>query len=486
LNVQSTVTGAIVKRLGLSSAFSTAADADIKSVFAVEATSSDHFLYAQDAKLFQSGSGTPLLTGQLSGYWSFVESTPQSSQGPVFLSNGVDTPKAWDGTSLTNWTRDANSYGTSGTAVPNGKYLCLQDSRVVTAGISGEDSSQIRWSDVLIGTGTLPRTWPAENVQMFDPGDGDAITGIGRCGSNLLVFKKHKTFVVYDLNTGASRRLSSTIGCTSHRSIVDTPEGTFFLSDKGVYVTNGSSLQLVSDLITPTITNATNLDLAAGKLYANHYYLSIGTMTLDYDLVLKSWWKHSTLNAVYSWASRFNNFSEEAYVAAGTKVGQWLTPDTYTDFGAAYSWYWKGPWLTPGAARVVYPADRKRLRALRVDGFGNVQLTREVDFQSGEVPVNAQSPSGGIRTSLFPVPTNTTFKGSGTYFGDFNGGTSPPTPVEGTYFADQSNVSLQARVWGQGVARAWAFNFAGSPSDLTNPLAATVQNYTIYIQERNS
>lgn len=484
LNVQSTATGAIVKRFGSTQTYAPSGATTLQSAFAVESTASDHFLTASATKLYASNTGGSIATVN-SGRFAFVESTVQDSQGPVFLSNAnsSDTPKYWTGSTLANWTADA----TSDTTVPNAAYLTIHDSRIVAAGMTSEPDT-VRWSEVQVGVGTLPRHWLQINQQLFDPGDGDVITGIGRCGSNLLVFKKHKTFVIYDLATGANRRLSSTVGCVSHKSIVDTPEGTFFLSDKGVYVTNGSSLDLVSDNITPTLTPLSNKNTASGKFFNNHYYLAIDTLVFDFDLVLKSWWKHSLPNSVNAWASRYNDSIEEAYIASGTKLGQWLPTDVYTDFNetatpSTISWTWKGPWITPGEARVVYPATRKRLKALRVDGAGNVSLTKSIDFYPAETPVTAQSPSGDLMTQLFPSATNSLFGPSpadGTFFADVDNSTSPPTPTGPTTFADVSIFS-QARVWGQGVARSWAFNFANS---IANAKSATIQNYTVFIQER--
>jgi len=338
-----------------------------------------------------------------------------------------------------------------------------------------------------------------ENQQLFDPGDGDVITGIGRVGSNLLVFKKHKVFVVYDLNTGANRRLTTNIGCVSHRSIVETPQGTFFLSDSGVYVTNGSSVQLVSEQITPSLQALTNSSSAVGVVHDNHYYLSFpddttGTVgvdavapVFDYDLVLKSWWLHNigfaVTRVIYDFTTRFNGAVSELYGAAYDDIGRLFVPGSYTDFGGAYPWRWAGPWLAPGQARVVYPATRKRLRALRVDGFGRAKLTVDKDFYNSDTPVSSQNSNGSVSTTLFALPESTTLGSSTTFFGDYDGSTTPPTLKASTTFGDTASMS-QARVWGQGVARSWSLTFENDASDLVTPIAAVIQNYTIFFQER--
>lgn len=487
LNVQSTTAGAIVKRAGVTQTASMAG-VTFKSLFAVEATGSDHFLAATDTDLYKvTGSTVGSTLGTFTGGdWTFVEATAQDSEGPVFLVNGT-VAKAWDGSTLANWTMDSSStLDTPGNSVPQGKYLLMHESRVLVAGVSS-DPSTLYWSEVQVGTGTLPRRWMIENQQLFDPDDGDEITGIGKVGSNVLVFKKHKVFVVYDINTGASRRLTSNIGCVSHKSIVETPMGTFFLSDTGVYVTNGSTVELVSDVITPTVKALNNVSLTSGDFYRNHYYLSSPTdnVILDYDLQLKSWWKHTlATGAVYDFTSRFNGASEELYCISGGKVGRMFDTGVYQDFGTSFPWRWAGPWLAPGQAREVYPAVRKRLRALRIDGTGKAVLTVDKDFYDSNVPVTPQSADGTPSALLFPVSDGTVFGSSSTYFGDVNGSTSPATPTGPTVFGDSSGIS-QSRVWGQGVARSWSLTFENSASDLTAPAAATIQNYTIFMQERN-
>lgn len=491
LNVQSTTTGAIVKRPGVSQVASEPS-VTFKSLLSSEGTAAgDHFLATTDSSIYKVTTGSPSLVdnGFSNGNWSMVEATTQGSQGPAFLSNGANPPQAWDGTALTPWTRDADStLGTPGDPVPNGKYLLMHESRVIVAGVSSAKST-IYWSEVQVGVGTLPCRWMIENQQLFDPDDGDEITGIGKAGSNLLVFKKHKVFVVYDINTGASRRLTTNIGCVSHRSIVETPFGTMFLADNGVYVTNGSSVDLVSDQITPTINSLSGVSEASGEFYRNHYYLSVPqeNVILDYDLALKSWWKHRLASgAAYDFASKFNGSTEELYCVSGGKVGRMFVPGVYQDFGSAYSWKWSGPWLAPGQAREVYPAVRKRLRALRIDGNGTARLFVSKDFGTAQNAVTPQNADGTPRSTLFPASQGTTFGPPSpptdtTYFGDYS--SAGNSPVTATVFADVQGPQ-QARVWGQGVARSWSLTFSdevASPS----PTAATIQNYTIFTQERN-
>jgi hypothetical protein len=198
--------------------------------------------------------------------------------------------------------------------------------------------------------------------------------------------------------------------------------------------------------------------------------------------VLKSWWRHSFASNVADFTVRFNGSTPELYCIAGD-VGRMFVAGTYTDFGFAYPWRWVGPWVAPGQARVVYPAVRKRLRALRVDGAGRAVLSVDKDFFASNTPVTSQNPDGSVSAMLFALPSQTTLGSSSTFFGDYDASTSPVTPQTSTVFGDVAGIT-QARVWGQGVARSWSLTFENDESDLTTPTAAVIQNYTIFLQER--
>lgn len=192
-----------------------------------------------------------------------------------------------------------------GEHVPNGQYMVFFGNRIWMTGIK-QDPSAVWFSELVsIGEGGAqadPSQWPATNVVRFDSGDQQAITGIGTVGPYLCLFKELKTWIIHDVNTGANRRLADTVGCVSHRSIVETTSGTFFLTaDQGVYLTDGSKLHEMSYNVRPTILgiNHGQRSHAAGAYFNNHYYLSfasgtssVANRTLDYDVQLKSWWLH--------------------------------------------------------------------------------------------------------------------------------------------------------------------------------------------------
>lgn len=79
--------------------------------------------------------------------------------------------------------------------------------------------------------------------------DGGAITGIARVRERLLVFKRQSIYILSGgddpLNALRIDQLSSDVGCSAPRSIVKVEDGVYFLSDRGFYYTNGSTLQFI-------------------------------------------------------------------------------------------------------------------------------------------------------------------------------------------------------------------------------------------------
>jgi hypothetical protein len=457
-NVVSTTRGSIRKRDGCPTLTTTTVG--LQSLYGVESTASKRLIGVTPTGVISidsTGTKADLGGTVTNGYWSLVQA-PAQTQGPVFMANGVDTPLAWTGSgSVATWTLS------SGT-LPNPKYLAYHGNRVWMGNLSGgaglftglsDPGSAVCFTD--IGN---PRSMPVSNVVMFDPNDGDEVTGLGKVGPYLLVFKRHKTFVVYDFDTGANRRISDTVGCCANRSIAESPHGTYFLTqDRGVYRTNGSTVQLVSDSIAPTLTNISPVrrTLAAGAFYNDHYYLSVSVnatyndLTLDYDSTIDSWWLHTF--SVTQWAIVQFQSTSDLYGAnaESAKVSQAFVPGITQDNAANFTAYWKGPWQSMGA-----PFLRKRLRQVHLDGTGPFDVFVNRDFALG----NSLAKTNACATA------SSTFGGSGSY-GDL-------------IFGDTSNTQ-EDRVFTQGVARAWSIGFQA-----TTTTSMEIDSYTIaYTMRRN-
>lgn len=455
-NVISSVRGALLSRNG-NTTFSSPATT-LTSLAPAEATPAPYLLGVGGTKGYAIDSGgtsrdiTGAVTITTGSRWEWVQAPASGGQGPVWGMNGVDTPLQWTGatnsTALAAWTASSGS-------VPNGRYCVLWQNHVWVAGVTAFPN-RVYWSDVVAGTGADPRSWPAANVLDLDAADGDAITGLGRVGPYLLVFKKRRTYLVTDAVTGANRPLDPGVGCISHRSIVSTPHGTVWLTpDKGVYVTDGSRVEPVSQNVQPTLDSMSQAAkvVAAGGFANEHYYLAVGLSgatndtVLDYDFALKSWWKHS--NSVVQFASWTPTSVPTLYGAAtgAGRVDQMYVPATTLDNGAAFTASWNGPWINPmyfRRRRINGFETRKRFREFRAEGSGKFTINLSTNFNA----------SGYVRVKDFDFTgTTTTFGGTGTFGGS------------GT-FGDAVAIQ-QGRFYGQGVANAWSVQVSSaSPFEL--------------------
>lgn len=510
MNVVSSSRGAIIKRNGAQS-FTTNFPLELHSLASVTISGTKWLIAVGGAHIYAintAGTATDI-TGAaavtVGVRWEIVQapiSTGVASEGPIYLSNGTDPPLYWTGSgNVVSWTgvNDASHYGTS-PFVPNGKYMVFHMNRIWMTGVAG-DPSAVYFSD-LVSTGASggsgdPSSWPLANVVRFDSSDGQPITGIGKCGPYLVVFKEFKSWVITDPNTGANRPLALGVGCVSHRSIVPTVDGTFFLTaDQGVFLTTGTKVVELSYKVRPTIL-AINQSLrqnAAGCFYGNHYYLSFpsgastsNNRTLDYDLQLKSWWLHDLASPC--WAIFEPSGAPLLYGAkpgaTNTLIYQAFTPGVYADFGSPYtganglSAYWFGAWQRFYEYfmrhRIEVPMVKKRVRQVYFEGTG---IIVPIVFKNFQVSASQQPAVVGNASMASPqLPVN--FAVSGTIYGNSDtaqlyGGTT----YQGVQMLFGGQASVQdARLYSLGVAEEWSVGFGNTTSDpfLVNAFAYAMQ-----------
>jgi hypothetical protein len=372
-----------------------------------------------------------------------------------------------------------------GKNVPNGQYMVFFGNRIWMTGIKS-DPSAVWFSELVsIGEGGSqadPSQWPATNVVRFDSSDGRSITGIGTTGPYLCVFKESKTWIIHDINTGANRRLSDTVGCVSHRSIVETNGGTFFLTaDQGIYLTEGSKLHEMSYNVRPTILaiNAAKRENACGAYWNNHYYLSFAyessttnNRTLDYDVQLKSWWLHDlTGNEFTTWEVTSGKPELCAIPpVSGAGVIQCFVEGIYTDRGAVYTGngtlaaYWLSPW-EPFAYyvfrhRIKAPFLKKRVRQIFFNGEGQIIPSVYKNFFQGERQEGAVV--GNREQSTKELPTN--FAAASEKWAEGEGKwAEEPDDIE-VIWGGEETVG-QARIYSPGVAFTWSVGFGNNSAE---------------------
>jgi hypothetical protein len=436
-DVRSTVRGALRKRDGTTT-FAGGLGRIPDAMFAAQAPT---FLLLSESDRVQSVSPAGVIADVMTGLTSsvrmgFVQAPASGGQGPIYMMNGVG---AW------YWTgAGAGQIWTAATGtLPIGRFLVYHGNRVWAAGMTSLAGVTDPASTLAFSNLANPRDWPAANVVQFDPGDKEGIQAIAVVGSSLLVAKPSKLWVVYDLDTGANRRLSDNVGCVAHRSMVATQHGTFFLSrDQGVMLTDGSTLKRVSDPVLPILETipAAQRQLAAGVFFQGHYLLCIpesgtaNTVMLDYDVERNAWWLHSlpmTALAVWEPVADAQLFGARPTGASTARIDRLFVPGVAQDAGASFRSYWRSRFFTFGAVPT-----RKRIHAIMFEGKGAISVGVGKDFGLGYL-------AGGGAT--FGADAGT-YGGAGAYGG------------AGSFGGDRE--IGDARILTPGVARTWGLELS--------------------------
>ena len=459
LNVVSEDRGKVRKRDGSTTLFT---DSGVKDLNAVDADANALLLYSTTAGdlLSRKGDGTTatLVASGLSATarWKFMRlpEIPSSTVLAYYGCNGVDTPRLVTNTAGTiavaTWPQN------SGTR-PNGRYMVYAGNRLFVA---GDDADRYRVYASNVGD---PTRWDTTggstagySVQ-FDPDDGEIVTGLGTVGPYVLVFKETRVYVIYDLDTGANRKVTDQAGTLSPDSIVPSERGTFFLDpERGVMVTDGQEARRVSEQIQPTLDriDSGDLDGVVGVFWRNHYYLGVvfegARHLLDYNLELDSWWIHSHRSrALAAW----DTGSGPALLSAhASTVATLFVSGVALDESVAFRTIWSGPFHSFGSSHLL-----KRCREVHLDGSGTVGVYILSDFSSG---------SGNLEDT--PVLSDTsaaTFGGSGTLGGAGTFGGSVAIG-EGSLFS-------------LGVGRVWSITFASEDANTWE-----VDSYTMLMTAR--
>lgn len=374
--------------------------------------------------------------------WSWVQAPTSSTQGPIYGVNGTDTPQQWDGAAATtsDWT------ASTGTVPATAKYLNFHTDRIWATGTT--DQGRVQYSGLTATTipGPDPRNWDADGYVELEPDDGEDITGIGSIGPYQLVTKARKCYAITDPASAANKKISDEIGCIAHRSIVETTEGTFFLSeDVGVCVTDGSTVKQLDDRIIPFLrtaasNNPTLMPFCAAFYFQHSYFLSIpytaaaNDLMLEYDLQTKSWWVHSIGSNQFAIIDPAG--TPKAYSAnpSSPTVQRAFTPASFQDSGSTFTAYFTGPYLAFGDPHIV-----KRIHEIRVDAVGGLTLSAAEQFSDTYNAIDgaAWEPGAGDTSGTFgaddDLGATDTFAGSGTW-GPTSAGTSEwrfPTPLDG-------------------------------------------------------
>lgn len=310
---------------------------------------------------------------------AFATLGSSATGGPLWMTSPSDVPLTWDGK-----TAQAIPWVASGsTPVPRALCAAVWANRVYVANTTGtvdDGPATLRWCAL-----NNPLNWDASTTSLdaagfvqFNPRDGQAIQGIGVHGNALWVFKDSIIFAVYDPATGANRVVSMEGGCSSQQSITSTPFGLMWLDDDGVYITtDGVRIANITQHLEVLFRTMSAADkgAAVGMYDDTHFYITIGSILLDFDLARIN--TREGFCPVTTHSLPLSGFVEDPYdqviYAARSDVARLdriFVPDVWQDVGVNYQCEFVSPWWSWGQMFRT-----TRIRALHIDGQGgDVQL----------------------------------------------------------------------------------------------------------------
>jgi hypothetical protein len=313
----------------------------------------------------------------------------------------------WQGVgNIAAWT------ASTGTLPSSGGPLVYANNRLY--GTNG--GNMLKWSDA-----DDPNSWTTTNFVELDRADGQLIVSIVPFGPYLLVGKQSKTFLVYDLDTGANRVLSNTIGTLSHDSAVSTPYGVIFLGQDGqVHLADAASVKTISSGLGSVMARqlAQQRRNAVGYYHDDWYELAFHLNTdrhFRYHIPSDSWWESSLHavngNAPISWGYNTLNHTHWALyddIGSHNPVLRNVFVQTATD-GLNPSF--QLPYIN-----LAGPIPRTRIRSVAVrtgfsgshtltlkDETGATLWTRSQSPTNGQVRIFGTGPSGLARAASLSV-----------------------------------------------------------------------------------
>ncbi len=237
---------------------------------------------------------------------------------------------------------------------------------------------QITLVETLKNSATGSTYWVGSNWFDARRNDGDTTKGLGENDNKLLVFKK-ESLLRYDERE--LRRVKGAPGTTSHRSIVNVRENTFYFHDTGVYRYDGLSSFLVSRPIQDWIDGIASssysnivgwrdgdiLYMFVGDISNSVKNISLSNAVLIYDTAAQAW-DIGALNDTITVALE-TTVSEVRTIFLGTSEGKVLTWNSGTaDISTPIPWSFATVYHFPqGVHNVV---DFEKVEVHTIDGRG--------------------------------------------------------------------------------------------------------------------
>ena len=220
-----------------------------------------------------------------------------STTSPTFNDATVDTVTITDTLSDTTLITKELMYTTGGVLdndqAPNASKIVNWKNRLWLAGL--EDSQVLAYSKELVEGGTVEFS---DFLRLRISDSVGAITALVVLDDKLIIFKASSIFALAgngptssgaQNDYGTPEQISSDVGCTDLSSIVNTPNGLMFKSQKGIYLLDRG---LSTTYIGAEVEVYNSLTVNSGALVPNTNqvrFLTSGDIALVYDYLVERW-----------------------------------------------------------------------------------------------------------------------------------------------------------------------------------------------------
>lgn len=262
--------------------------------------------------------------------------------------NGVNAPWKWDGSIITTLTN----------APTKGRYPVLHKEKLFC--VDTDDPSTLVWSESFD-----PEDWPAINYWDVTKGDGDEVTALIKFVDDLLVFKNRSLHALKgtSLDDFSMQEISSYVGCVGPRAVTVHDLKVYFVSEYGLYVSNGMNVLNISEMVIPDTWESVNkeyLHRAAVTTWDDMIWISVPTgvstvnnLVLLYDPKKQSFWPMDTIGAsCYSYYNDGTGDGVRLYAGSPSAGYVNIQDEGTEDNSVAIDAYWRGKFFDMGTPEI--------------------------------------------------------------------------------------------------------------------------------------
>ena len=319
---------------------------------------------------------------------------PLTASGPVIFENavneivamnGIDQPWKWDGAAITFLSA----------APAKGRYPVLHKEKLFC--VDANEPSTVVWSETFD-----VETWPAYHYWDIRKGDGDEITCLIRFVDELFIFKNRSLHSLKgtSLDDFSLQEISATVGCVGPRAAVAHDLKVFFISEHGIYTTNGLNVLNVSEMIIPEIWKKVNkqfLHRATVTVWEDLIWFAVpfegsatNNLVLTYDVKKQAFFPMSGINpSCFAYYHDGTGGGVKLY-SGDTQHGYINIQDQgYNDFDQPVEAYWRGKFFDMGKPEV-----EKKSRMLFIqdspltEEIADIAVCRDYEKKDGDLYYN--------------------------------------------------------------------------------------------------